>query len=549
MATPLLTLDAPSGREPERAVDRVVQRLRDHGSIVRGAGRDRWSAQCPAHEDREPSLSIAAGLECALLTCHGGCGAEAVLGALGLQLADLFDRDGRVEYRYPGGHVVTRRPAPAREGSRKPGKRISQASVPTVPQLFRHPQSLPLELAVRDAVPIAIAEGEPCVDAALRLGFTAATTWPAGAAAVGRVDLEPLRGARVVVLPDADEAGERALQTLLERLRPIAAEFSVWRVPAGDGDVGDVWARGGSLDELTVSPAPESAAAVGASSWGAADVDGILTDLLADEHEPERPTLAALEGGGALLYPGGVHSIAGESGSGKSWAALAVVAAVLAAGDGAVYVDLEDTPAGVLGRLLALGASADALRARLAYVRPDVPLHDVDREALLALVTERRPALVVIDSAGEALAMDGLSQNEDDAVARWFRYGPRSIATLGPAVLLLDHVVKADDARGLWAIGSQRKRAAIDGAAFVLEQRKGDAFSRERPGRARLIVAKDRHGTFRRGQHVADMLVQPDGEQVSIRLVAVADDAAGAPGLGRPTWFMDRISRVLVASG
>lgn len=548
MSTPLPTLDAPPGHEPTRAVDRIVERLRDAGQIVRGAGRDRWQAQCPSHDDREPSLSVAAGLESALLNCHGGCRTEEVLTALNLSLSDLFDRGGRAEYVYPAGHRVTRRPAPGRLGSSKPGKRITQSGAPDVPQLWRHPDSLPLEDAVRDGVPIAVPEGEPAVDAALRLGFTAATCWPGGAAAVSRVDLEPLRAARVVVLPDADEAGERAMQTLLERLRPIAAEVSIWRVPAGDGDVGDTWARGGTLDELTVSPAPESPAAVGSSSWGAADVDGILTDLLAGEHEPERPTLAALEHGGALLYPGRVHSVAGESGSGKSWAALAVVAAVLASGDGAVYVDLEDTPAGVLGRLLALGATADALRARFAYVRPDVPLHDADREALLALVTERRPVLVVIDSAGEALAMDGLSQNEDDAVARWFRYGPRSIATLGPAVLLLDHVVKADDARGLWAIGSQRKRAAIDGAAFILEQRKGDAFSRERAGRARLVVAKDRHGTFRRGQHVADMLVQPDGDRVSIRLVAVADDGASEPGLWRPTGYMERISRVLETS-
>jgi len=57
---------------------------------VRKAGKN-WQACCPAHEDRNPSLSISEGDDGQmLLHCFGGCSTEAVLDALGLTKKDLF---------------------------------------------------------------------------------------------------------------------------------------------------------------------------------------------------------------------------------------------------------------------------------------------------------------------------------------------------------------------------------------------------------------------------------------------------------------------------
>lgn len=55
-------------------------------------GRDgSWSAKCPAHADRSPSLSVKALPDGRILMhCFGGCGTDAVLGALGLAMTDLF---------------------------------------------------------------------------------------------------------------------------------------------------------------------------------------------------------------------------------------------------------------------------------------------------------------------------------------------------------------------------------------------------------------------------------------------------------------------------
>lgn len=52
-----------------------------------------WSAKCPAHADRSPSLSVKELPDGRILMhCFGGCGTDAVLGALGLSMGDLFPK-------------------------------------------------------------------------------------------------------------------------------------------------------------------------------------------------------------------------------------------------------------------------------------------------------------------------------------------------------------------------------------------------------------------------------------------------------------------------
>jgi hypothetical protein len=60
---------------------------------VKRTGDRRWIARCPAHLDRTPSLSIReTGDGMILIHDFGGCEVTAVLDAIGLQLADLYDR-------------------------------------------------------------------------------------------------------------------------------------------------------------------------------------------------------------------------------------------------------------------------------------------------------------------------------------------------------------------------------------------------------------------------------------------------------------------------
>jgi len=80
--------------------ERVLQALEDSGRTVRRRGTWQASAQCPAHEDGEPSLSVTWRDGKTLLHCFNGCtdgsGGKRndpvlVLQALGLSESDLFD--------------------------------------------------------------------------------------------------------------------------------------------------------------------------------------------------------------------------------------------------------------------------------------------------------------------------------------------------------------------------------------------------------------------------------------------------------------------------
>lgn len=58
---------------------------------VRKAGDGKWSACCPAHADKSPSLSIRETEDGSILMhCFGGCSIDAVTGAIGMDVSDLF---------------------------------------------------------------------------------------------------------------------------------------------------------------------------------------------------------------------------------------------------------------------------------------------------------------------------------------------------------------------------------------------------------------------------------------------------------------------------
>ena len=60
--------------------DELVARL--EGARERGPGR--WSARCPSHDDKSPSLSVREGDEgTVLLHCFAGCSALDICGAIG----------------------------------------------------------------------------------------------------------------------------------------------------------------------------------------------------------------------------------------------------------------------------------------------------------------------------------------------------------------------------------------------------------------------------------------------------------------------------------
>ncbi|MBC7480710.1 MAG: DNA primase [Rhizobacter sp.] len=65
--------------------------LLDRLDKVRARGPGQWSACCPAHDDKGPSLSVKETADGrVLLHCFAGCEVDEVTAAVGLDLADLF---------------------------------------------------------------------------------------------------------------------------------------------------------------------------------------------------------------------------------------------------------------------------------------------------------------------------------------------------------------------------------------------------------------------------------------------------------------------------
>lgn len=77
------------------AIETALSELRRLGCDPRPA-RDGWLARCPAHEDRDPSLSVRRGDDGRLLLyCHAGCPFSAIVASLGMKPRDTFTEDHR----------------------------------------------------------------------------------------------------------------------------------------------------------------------------------------------------------------------------------------------------------------------------------------------------------------------------------------------------------------------------------------------------------------------------------------------------------------------
>jgi hypothetical protein len=75
----------------DTAYERILDRLREIGKRYRDLG-SYAQAQCPSHDDRDPSLTIYRKPGRIKLVCHRGCHDQLdILPALGLTLQDLWD--------------------------------------------------------------------------------------------------------------------------------------------------------------------------------------------------------------------------------------------------------------------------------------------------------------------------------------------------------------------------------------------------------------------------------------------------------------------------
>ena len=349
----------------------------------RRAGKG-WEARCPAHADKNPSLSIDEGEKGVLIHCHAGCSQDAVIGALKTRgmwgiapernghdpshMADpVHPQLGKpsMVFRYyeAGGELIgavcrfetsqgkTIRPAVAVRGVWNWSGFAKPHPLYQLPSIFTHKDR-----------PVLVVEGEKTADAARELisGFVV-TTWPHGAKAVQDANWEPLRGRDVVLWPDADEPGLQAMRTVASRLDGVAASIRTVRLPElpKGWDLADDIPLRLDIDRL-IADAPD------ADAERLAALGGINAAQLVVKHFAEPRW--AIPG----LVPEGLMFLAGRPKGGKSFMVLDWLLAVsrgeMALGTiqcdsgPALYLALEDPERRVKGRMLAQlqGAPAPA---------------------------------------------------------------------------------------------------------------------------------------------------------------------------------------------
>lgn len=268
-----------------------------------------------------------------------------------------------------------------------------------------------------------------------------------------------------------------------------------------------------------------------------------LGSILSGELQAPEPTVGGREDGVRLFYPGRRNMVLGESESLKSWLLDVACCQEIAAGRHVVYLDYEDTPHGLVERLVALGAAAEKVERLVTYYDAPPRLDDVAAELLREHFGGRgTPSLVVVDGVTEAMTSSGLDPDRGVDVAAFYAGTPKWFALTGAAVTMIDHVTKDRESRGRWAIGSERKISGLDGAAYAVELLQ--PFGRGRIGKAKITISKDRCGYVRQheapGRVIAmfELRSWPDGG-VTYSLSA----PSSTDGTFRPTYLMEKVSR------
>ncbi len=244
---------------PSPAVSGILERLRG----VQGSG-PQWTACCPAHEDKHPSLSIGIGIDGRiLLKCHAGCEPDAIVAHIGLTLRDLAPptnadsgaADRRIvttyTYRNEAGALLFEvvRYSPKDFRQRRPdGKGGWAWNLDGVRRvLYRLPD-------LRGKPAVFLVEGEKDAERLWSLGFRATTN--AGGAGKWREEytnqLWAAKVKRVAILPDNDEPGERHARDVARSCLKGGLQVKVLRLEGLQvhEDVSDWFDAGHSVEEL-----------------------------------------------------------------------------------------------------------------------------------------------------------------------------------------------------------------------------------------------------------------------------------------------------------
>lgn len=231
---------------------------------------------CPAHEDKQASLTVAQGDKCTILHCHAGCKVDDILQAVGLNIKDTFydveprspnwkkyieSREKRkIEAVY---HYVSCNGRYAFTKIRLEEKRLLYGILENERFRYGLPRNTPrkslkaiygsvqaINKAITEGKPIFIPEGEKDVDTLTKRGYVAFTY---GSSSDWQSEFaELVKDADVVILADNDKPGIAVANTILKDIKTIAKSVKII-VPMPDipkADITDYFEAGHSKEEF-----------------------------------------------------------------------------------------------------------------------------------------------------------------------------------------------------------------------------------------------------------------------------------------------------------
>jgi hypothetical protein len=241
------------------------------------------------------------------------------------------------------------------------------------------------------------------------------------------------------------------------------------------------------------------------SSFNQADMSSL------DEHE-ELPTICEMSDGRCLFYLRSVNILYGWTAEGKTWIALFTCVQEIRKRRHVLYLDYEDHARRINIKLLDLGLTREEIDTYFHYVHPQEGFLDSRgqlteaAEAVMPVlerfIIDAEVSVIVIDSVGESMVNDGLNELDGKDVSQWQTLWVRPLASLGPAVILIDQVPK-DPLNQKGPIGSGRKLYGNDGSTYKIVMAKSQPLGKHRLGMTNVIAYRDKCGNYVRNEDVA----------------------------------------------
>ena len=384
--------------------------------------RDKAQCICPAHQDKEASLTISRGDKGTVLFCHARCPTEKILNTVGLKMTDLFDEplqksnerwrsfvEGREQrqiesvYEYvdlSGQYAFTRLRLAGKKFiyGRMEGDRfrygLNGVKREDIPAVYCNGLSK-LKKAISDGARVFYAEGEKDVNTLNSRGLIGVTC---GAAGDWNPDCAALfSGADVVVLADNDSSGKESARKIEKDLRKVARSVKVV-VPTPDIEKGDVsdFFETHTVDELN-KLIEDTRTETKIRALSMSEVEEEPVEWLIPNYIPSGQISLLVGDGGQGKTSIWCNLVAGITTGKKTILEESIPFDGNGKGRKCMFFSSEDSVPKVLKRRLRTAGADESKVLFVDLTDKNFDLIKFDSPELEELISENRPALVVFD--------------------------------------------------------------------------------------------------------------------------------------------------------